>query len=106
MKEILIELINNVLPIIATAIGGLLAYGINKVKKYYDEKYRTETIDKILKSTVEYVEQVFVDIKGKEKLDKARDVALSRLKNKGIDIDEVELTILIEAFVNGLGDIK
>lgn len=103
MKEILIELLNNLLPLVATAIGGLVAYGVNKVKNYYDEKYRTDTIDNILKSTVEYVEQVFIDLKGKEKLDKARDVALSRLKNKGIDIDEVELTIIIEAFVRGLG---
>lgn len=102
MKEILIEMINNILPIIATAIGGVLAYAGNKIKKYYDEKHRTETIDKILKSTVEYVEQVFKDIKGKEKLDKARDVALSRLKAKGINIDEIELTIIIEAFVRGL----
>lgn len=102
MKEILIELLNNILPIIATAIGGLIAYIGNKIKKYYDEKYRSETIDKILKSTVEYVEQVFTDIKGKDKLDKAKEVALTRLLNKGIDIDEVELTIIIEAFVRGL----
>lgn len=102
MKELLIELINNLLPIIATALGGLLAYFGNRIKKYYDEKYKTETIDKILKSTVEYVEQVFTDLKGKEKLDKARDVALSRLNSKGIKIDEVELTIIIEAFVRGL----
>ncbi|MDD4734027.1 MAG: phage holin, LLH family [Bacilli bacterium] len=102
MKEIMIELLNNILPIIATALSGLIAYVGNKIKKYYDEKYRTETIDNVLKSTVDYVEQVFKDIKGKEKLDKARDVALSRLKNKGIDIDEIELTIIIEAFVRGL----
>lgn len=102
MKEIIMELLNNILPIIATALGGLIAYVVNKIKKYYDEKYRSETIDKVLKSTVDYVEQVFIDIKGKQKLDKARDVALSRLKNKGIDIDEVELTILIESFVRGL----
>lgn len=102
MKEILIELISNILPILATALGGIIAYIGNKIKKYYDEKYRTETVDAIIKSTVDYVEQVFIDLKGKEKLDKARDVALSRLKNKGIDIDEVELTIIIEAFVRGL----
>lgn len=102
MKEILIELISNILPILATAIGGIIAYMGNKIKKYYDEKYKTETIDKILKSTVDYVEQVFTDLKGKEKLDKARGVALNRLKNKGIDIDEIELTIIIEAFVRGL----
>lgn len=106
MKEILIELISNILPLVATAIGGLIAYGVNKVKKYYDEKYRTEMIDKILNTTVKYVEQVFIDLKGKQKLDKARDIALQRLNSIGIDIDEVELTILIEAFVNGLGDIK
>lgn len=102
MKEIMIELLNNILPIIATALGGIIAYAGNKIKKYYDEKYRTETIDAVLKSTVEYVEQVFIDLKGKEKLDKARDVALERLKAKGIEIDEVELTIIIEAFVRGL----
>lgn len=102
MKEIMVELLNNILPIIATALGGLIAYLLNRFKKYYDEKYRAETVDKVLKSTVDYVEQVFIDIKGKQKLDKARDVALSRLKNRGIDIDEIELTIIIEAFVRGL----
>lgn len=102
MKEILTELINNILPIIATALGGIIAYLGNKIKKYYDEKYKTETVDAIIKSTVDYVEQVFIDLKGKEKLDKARDVALNRLKTKGINIDEIELTIIIEAFVRGL----
>ena len=102
MKEIMIELLNNILPIIATALGGIIAYLGNKIKKYYDEKYRTETVDAIIKSTVDYVEQVFIDLKGKDKLDKARDVALSRLSKIGIDIDEVELTIIIEAFVRGL----
>jgi hypothetical protein len=102
MKELLIELINNLLPIIATALGGLLAYFGNRIKKYYDEKYKTETIDKILKSTVEYVEQVFTDLKGKEKLDKAIEVSLQRLNKLGIDIDKIELEILIEAFVRGL----
>ena len=32
MKEILIELLNNILPIIATAIGGVIAYVGNRIK--------------------------------------------------------------------------
>ena len=34
----MVELLNNILPIIATAIGGLIAYLLNRFKKHYDEK--------------------------------------------------------------------
>lgn len=102
MKEILTDLASGIVPLLLTALGGIAAYFGRMVQKLYEEKIKSETIDKVLKTTVEYVEQVFVDLKGKEKLDKACDLALARLRAKGIDLEETELVVLIEAFVRGL----
>ena len=66
--------------------------------KYVD----TQTKKEIVKDTVNYVEQVFKDIHGAEKLEKAKEKALEWLNEKGIKISETELEILIESAVNGL----
>lgn len=102
METVLTELLNNLLPILATAIGGLIAYFGNQIKKRYDEKYKNDTIDKVISSTVEYIEQTLKSEDGKAKLEKATEISLQRLNEKGIDIDEIELNIIIEAFVRGL----
>lgn len=102
MKEILLTFLEQLLPILATTAAGLIAFFGNKIKNCYLEKTKNDTIDKIINSTVSYVEQIFIDIKGQEKLNKAKDIAFMRLKNKGINIDDEELTIIIESFVRGL----
>lgn len=95
MNEILITILNALVPILITWLG-------TKIKNYYDEKTKNETVKNIAEHTVKYVEQVFTDLKGVEKLEKAKNVAIDWLKDKNIKISDAELTILLESFVNGL----
>ena len=92
----------SILPMIITAIGGFLAYVLNKIKKYLDEKLQDEYIKNIVDSTIKYIEQKHFDLKGKAKLNEAKIIIIERLKFKNILISEFELEILIESSVNEL----
>ena len=54
-----------------------------------------------MNSTVQYVEQVYKDIHGEEKLAKAVERASQILNEQGIIVSVDELETLIEATVNG-----
>lgn len=92
----------SILPVIITAIGGFLAYILNKIKKYLDEKLQDEYIKSIVGSTIKYIEQKHFNLKGNDKLNKAKKIISERLKFKNILISEFELEILIESSVNEL----
>lgn len=102
MNEILITILNALVPILITGLTAFLTWLGTKIKNYYDEKTKNETVKNIAEHTVKYVEQVFTDLKGVEKLEKAKNVAIDWLKDKNIKISDAELTILLESFVNGL----
>ena len=89
------------LEIIAAIITGVATFVGVKIKKIYEEYVNTKMKEDIVKTTVEYVEQVYKDIHGEEKLNKAKEKALEWLKEKDITISDTELEILIEAAVNG-----
>ena len=59
----------------------------------------TETKIKIAKTVVAFVEQVWKDLHGHEKLWKALDKARELLAKKGIEFDAEEMEVLIEAAV-------
>ena len=102
MESVLLEILNALIPSIVIVLSSFLAWIGNSLNKYYKEKTREETVRNIVESTVKYVEQVFTELKGQEKLKKAKVVALDWLNQKGIDISDAELIILIESFVNSL----
>lgn len=83
--------------IILTAIVSLLA---TYVSNYYKKLTENETIDRVIDDTVLYVEQVFKDVKGQEKLNAAIQKASKLLQEKGINISSEELEVLIESTVN------
>ena len=97
------ELIQNYLfEILATIITALASFIGVSIKNAYTKYINTKTKKEIVKDTVNYVEQVFKDIHGIEKLNKAKEKSLEWLNEKGIKISETELEILIESAVNGL----
>ena len=93
---------NYIFEILATIITGLASFIGVSIKNAYTKYINTKTKKEIVKNTVNYVEQVFKDIHGTEKLEKAKEKALEWLNEKGIKISETELEILIESAVNGL----
>lgn len=92
MKEILITYLPKIIEYIMIIIVGALA---NKAKKMIN----TDIKRNIVKDTVKYVEQVFNDVHGKEKLSLATEKAIALLKSKGIKVDDEEIVVLIESAV-------
>ena len=93
---------NNLLEILATVITAVASFIGIRIKDAYTKHINTQTKKEIVKDTVKYVEQVYKDIHGAEKLEIAKTKALEWLNEKGIKISETELEILIESAVNGL----
>lgn len=96
------ELINAIMPYIisaaATILASIGAYLGSKIKEILDTKQKRD----IVEATVKYVDQVAnsMGLTSKEKKELAIQKALEWVKTKGINISEIELDILIEAFVN------
>lgn len=86
---------------IITAIAGYI--GI-VVKNLYQKYINDQTKKDVVKTVVKGVEQIYKDLHGEEKLDKALEAASAMLFEKGITITEFELEMLIEAAVAEFND--
>jgi hypothetical protein len=103
MNEIVQEILSTyLLPIVGTALSAFCAWLGTKLKTIYEEKANTELKKKIIDDTVQYVEQVFKDSSSEEKLSEAVKAAGDWLQEKGIDVSDSELKILIESSVYSL----
>lgn len=81
---------------IITAIAGYIGIVVkNLVTKYLNDKTKKD----VAKSAVQFVEQVYKDIHGEEKLAEALVAASEMLAEKGITITDLELRVLVEAAV-------
>ena len=103
-QSILNSALQILVPALATALAVWFAYIGNKLKNAYQEKVNNETAQAVVKDVVQFVEQVYGDIHGKEKLQKAIEQVSTILQSKGINITEAEITMLIESAVYGLND--
>lgn len=93
LQPYLIEIIVSILTAVASYIG-------LKIKKVYETKVNDETKRKVVKTCVGAVEQLYKDLKGSEKLEKAKDNIVIMLNEKDIAITELEIDMLIEEVVN------
>lgn len=84
---------------ILTAIAG--AIGI-AVKNLYKKVVDNDTKEKVAKTVVKAVKQIYADLSGEEKLQKAIENITEMLMEKGITITELETRMLIEAAVEEL----
>ena len=100
------ELINALLPVIITGITAFLSYLGVAIKNKVVAKIDTETKKNLLETTVKYVEQVYKDLHGAEKLEMAINKAEVLFKEKGIKIGKVELEMMIEEVVNNINNGK
>ena len=79
-----------------TAIAGYLGIvAKNLFTKYINDK----TKESVAKNAVKFVEQVYKDLNGEDKLNKALEAATEMLAEKGITVSSLELRVLIEAAV-------
>lgn len=86
---------------ILCAIFGTLG---NVAKRLYVNHVNDDTKRAIAWTVVQFVEQVWNTLHGKDKLNKALDTAEALLKKKGIAFDASEMTVLIEAAVAEFND--
>lgn len=102
------EFLNQIMPslvdFIAVVVGCGLMYAGQYIKKLYNKYVDNETKKDVVNTTVQYVEQVYQDIHGEEKLEKALERASKLLQEKGITISNTELETLIESAVCGFND--
>ncbi len=88
--------------LLAVVLTTVFSYIGIEVKRLYRQFVDGEDKKEIIDSTVRYVEQVYGELKGPEKLSKALERAGQLLEDKGIEVTQDELRTLIEAAVHGL----
>ena len=88
------------MEIIMGIITAVVSFVGLKIKEAYTKYVDTKTKKEIVKSTVQYVEQIYKDAHGEEKLEKAKEKALEWLNERKIKISNTELEVLIESTVN------
>lgn len=91
------EILSTVIVAIAGYIG-VVVKGL--VTKYINDK----TKQAVAKTAVRFVEQVYKDFHGEEKLNEAMEAAADMLAEKGITVSDLELRVLIEAAVCEFND--
>ena len=99
---ILNQCLDILLPSIASIISLLLGIVATKIKSTYNNKVKDETVRAVVESVVRWVQQVYKDCDGVEKLEAALQKASDILNEKGITISDSELNMLIESAVYGL----
>ena len=104
-KEVINQFLEILMPILATFLTAVFTYLGNKIKNAYETKLKNETAKTIVDDTVRYVQQVYKDLDGTEKLQKAIEKAQEVLKEKGIILTDVEINMLIESSVFTLKNI-
>lgn len=100
------ELLNQVLSILLPALATLIAawFGMigAKIKSKYEQSINTEITKTVVNDTVKFVQQLYADLDGAEKFQKALERVVTILNEKGIPISEAEIKMLIESAVFGL----
>lgn len=85
-----------ILYAIVTAVAGYIGLALKNVwTKYMNDKTKRE----VAKVAVQFVEQVYKDLHGDEKLNEALKAAEEMLMEKNISVSSLELRVLIEAAV-------
>lgn len=86
---------------IITAVAGYIGIVVkNLFTKYINDKTKAA----VAKTAVQFVEQVYKDLHGEEKLSEALRAAAEMLIEKGITVTDLELRVLVEAAVAEFND--
>lgn len=97
-----LDILNELVPVIMTALVGIISYLGVTIKNKISSKLDTDTKKALVTTTVKYIEQVYTDVHGDEKLQIAMSKAETLFKEKGIKIGKVELEMMIEEIVNNI----
>ena len=93
-------LTNYVSMVLGAVLVAMLGYLGIKAKQLYTKYINTEMKQNLVRTAVRFVEQVYLDLHGPEKLREAMKKASELLAEQGITISDTELVAMIEAAVN------
>ena len=93
------HIIGLLLVAVAGCLGFVFKNWLGQWVSAETDRMDTETKVKIAKAVVAFVEQVWKDLHGQDKLWKALDKARELLAKKGIEFDAEEMEVFIEAAV-------
>lgn len=88
-----------VLPVLAAAITALAGFFGSQLKALYQKYVNDRTKEAVVRTCVKAVEQLYHDLNGAEKLERAKDGVVQMLNEKGVAISELEMNLLIESVV-------
>ena len=97
MNQYGLQILYTVVMAIAGYVGIVLK---NLCSKYLNDKTKRD----VAESAVQFVEQVYKDLHGDEKLNAAMTAASEMLAEKGIHISDLELRVLLEAAIAKFND--
>lgn len=90
------------LSILYTILTAVISFVGVRIKTLYKKIVDNNLKKQVVEDTVKYVEQLYKNLNGKEKLEIAKKNILELLKDKGIYINELELNVLIESVCNNI----
>ena len=90
------------LPIIGSIVTAVLGWVGLQIKALYERYINTKEKQAVCKTVVAAVDQIYKDLGGEEKLDKAIEAASDMLNARGIACTELELRMLLESAVYAL----
>ena len=90
------------LPIIGSIITAVLGWVGLQIKALYERYVNTKEKQAVCKTVVAAVDQIYKDLGGEEKLNKAIEAASDMLNARGISCTELELRMLLESAVYAL----
>ncbi len=96
MKDFISEYGLLIIYTLLTAIAGFIG---TQIKRLYEQRINTERKRRVVETCVKAVEQLYHELDGPEKLEKAKENILAMLTQEGIEITEIEMDMLIESVV-------
>lgn len=86
-------------PLIIAALTAFAGFLGTQVKALYQKYVNDKTKEAVVRTCVKATEQLYHDLGGPEKLEKAQEGIVQMLNEKGIPISELEMNLLIESVV-------
>lgn len=89
-----------VLPVIFAALTAVAGYIGTQIKQLYEKYVNNKVKQDVVRTCVKAAEQLYHDLGGPVKLEKAKEGVRQMLEEKGIPISELEMNLLIESVVS------
>lgn len=98
-------ILSMIITAVVGAVGTAIGLGVKWVyNKFIGDKIKEETKEKVAELVVRYTEQVWKDLHGEEKLDKALEAFSEMLAEKGITISDLEMRVYLESALAGFNN--